>query len=106
MLAFTQGNSAATKEASGSANVDDSLAFIAEWFDKMACVNKRFRIIFYPVDNSVEIIDLKTRKQHLKRIHFADLTQQDLFVGNTFDIYGRRYKIVEFADKFTKENMS
>lgn len=41
---------------------DDSLSFIAEWFDKMAAVNKQFRIIFYPVDNSIEIIDLKTRK--------------------------------------------
>jgi hypothetical protein len=29
-----------------------------------------------------------------------------LFVGNTFDVYGRRYKVVEFADKFTKENLT
>jgi len=28
----------------------------------MAAINKQFRIIFYPVDNSIEIIDLKTRK--------------------------------------------
>jgi hypothetical protein len=26
-----------------------------------------------------------------------------LFVGNTFDVYGRRFKITEFGDKFTKE---
>jgi len=54
----------------GAGRIDDSLAFIAEWFDKMASVNKRFRIIFYPVDNSLEIIDLKSRKQHLKRIPY------------------------------------
>ena len=54
----------------GGGRTDDSLAFIAEWFDKMAAVNKRFRIIFYPLDNSIEIIDLKSRKQHLKRIPF------------------------------------
>ncbi len=40
----------------------DSLAFVAEWFDEMAAVNKEFRIIFYPVDNSIEVIDIKKRK--------------------------------------------
>ena len=59
--------------------VDDSLAFIAEWFDKMAAVNKPFRIIFYPVDNSIEIIDLKSRKLFLKRIQYPGLTQKIFF---------------------------
>ena len=71
----------------------------------MAAINKQFRIIFYPLDNSIEIIDMKSRKQFLKRIQYQGLTQQDLFVGNTFDVYGRRFKIVEFADKITKENL-
>lgn len=71
----------------------------------MAAINKQFRIIFYPVDNSIEITDMKTRKQHLKRIQFPSITQKDLFVGNTIDVYGRRFKITEFADKFTKENL-
>ena len=84
---------------------DDSLSFLAEWFDKMAAINKQFRIIFYPVDNSIEITDMKTRKQHLKRIQFPGVSQQDLFVGSTSDVYGRRFKITEFADKFTKENL-
>ena len=84
---------------------DDSLSFLAEWFDKMAAINKQFRIIFYPVDNSIEITDMKTRKQHLKRIQFPGVSQQDLFVGSTIDVYGRRFKITEFADKFTKENL-
>ena len=87
-------------------SVDDSLAFIAEWFDKMAAVNKPFRIIFYPVDNSIEIIDLKSRKLFLKRIQYPGLTQQYLFFGNTFVVYCLRFKIVDFADTFTKENLS
>ena len=61
------------KGLKGQAN-DDSLAFIAEWFDKMAAVNKQFKIIFFPVDNSIEIVDMKTRKLQLKRIHFPAVT--------------------------------
>ena len=36
------------KHNAGVPSSDDSLAFIAEWFDKMAASNKQFRIIFYP----------------------------------------------------------
>ena len=81
------------------------MAFIAEWYDKLACIDKPFRIFFYPNDNSIEIIDLKSKKQHLKRIRHDAITLNDLFVGNTLDIYGRRFKIVEFADQVTKDQL-
>eukprot|EP00347_Sterkiella_histriomuscorum_P017719 403348257 len=85
------------------ANSDDSFAFMAEWYDKLACIEKPFRFIFYPVDNSLEIIDLKSRKQHLKRIRMDAVKLEDLYIGNSLDIYGRRFKIIEFADQVTKD---
>ena len=78
--------------------MDDSLAFIATWYDKLACIDKPFRLFFYPTDNSIEIIDLKSKKHHLKRIRHEPVQLGDLFIGNTLDIYGRRFKIVEFGD--------
>jgi nucleoside-diphosphate kinase len=41
---------------------EDNLVFIAEWYDKLACIEKPYRFLFYPLDNSIEIIDLKTKK--------------------------------------------
>lgn len=82
---------------------EDSLVFIAEWYDKLACIEKPFRFFFYPIDNSIEIIDLKNKKMYLKRIRHDAMTVNDLFVGNTLDIYGRRFKIVEFGDQVTKD---
>ena len=29
---------------------DDSVAFIVEWFDKLAMIEKPFRLMFYPGD--------------------------------------------------------
>ncbi len=29
----------------------------------------------------------------------------DLFVGNTVEVYGRRFKIIEFADQNTKDQL-
>lgn len=84
---------------------NDSMAFLAEWYDKLACTNKPFRLLFYPVDNSIEIIDIKAKRQHLKRIRHDRITLDDLFVGNTLEVYGRRFKIVEFGDQVTKEQL-
>jgi hypothetical protein len=41
---------------------EDSVAFIVEWFDKLACIEKPFRLIYYPYNHSIEIIDMKTKK--------------------------------------------
>ena len=78
--------------------MEDGLAFTAHWFDRLASIDKPFRIMYYPYDRSVEIIDLRSRKQTLKRIKIDSLNQEDLYIGNSIDIYGRRYKIVEYAD--------
>jgi hypothetical protein len=48
--------------------MEDSIAFLVTWFDKLASIEKPFRFIYYPYDQSIEIIDLKTKKQALKRI--------------------------------------
>jgi len=75
------------------------MAFNLLWFDEMAASDRPFRLLFYPMDNSVEIIDLKSGKVHLRRIRNFDVQKQNLFVGNQIEIYGRRYRIIEFADK-------
>jgi nucleoside-diphosphate kinase len=85
--------------------VEDSFAFTVHWFDKMACIEKPFRLMYYPFDRTVEIIDMKTRKVCLKRIKHEALSQSDLYIGNQVDIYGRRYKIVDYADQYTQDTL-
>jgi len=84
-------------------SMEDGLAFTAHWFDRLASIDKPFRIMFYPYDHSVEIIDLRSKKQTLKRIKIDSFSQSDIYLGNSIDIYGRRYKIVEFADQQTRD---
>jgi len=74
------------------------MAFNLLWFDEMAASDRPFRLIFYPMDNSIEIIDMKTGKLHLRRIRNFDVSKESLFVGNKLVIYGRHYRITEFAD--------
>ena len=81
------------------------MAFVVEWFDKLASIDKPFRLIYYPYDHSIEIIDVKTKRQTLKRIKYEQISPGDLYIGNSLDIYGRRYKIVDYADQSTKEQL-
>lgn len=30
--------------------------FEAEWYDKIACILKKFYLYYYPVDNTVELV--------------------------------------------------
>jgi hypothetical protein len=48
----------------------------------MAASDRPFKLIFYPVDNSIEIIDMKSGKVHLRRIRNIDVERGALFVGN------------------------
>jgi nucleoside-diphosphate kinase len=78
---------------------EESLVFKLTWFDEMAASDRPYKIFFYPVDNSIEIIDVKSGKVHLRRIRNFDVERNSLFVGNQITIYGRKYKIVEFGDQ-------
>lgn len=44
-----------------------SLAFNTLWFDEMAATDRAYRLFFYAVDNTVELIDLRSGKRYLKR---------------------------------------
>lgn len=61
---------------------DDSISFKLAWYDEMAASDRPFKLIFYPVDNSIEIIDMKSGKVHLRRIRNIDVERGALFVGN------------------------
>lgn len=47
---------------------DDSMSFKLSWYDEMAASERPYKLIYYPIDQSIEIIDLKSGKVHLRRI--------------------------------------
>ena len=52
---------------------EDILVFKLTWFDEMAAADRPYKLHFYPVDNSIEMIDVKAGKIHLRRIRNFDL---------------------------------
>ncbi len=50
--------------------------------------------------------DMKNHKVFLKKIHYPEITVNDLYIGNILPCYGRQLKIVDFGDEFTKKNLA
>lgn len=88
-----------------SMDYSERYIFEAEWYDKVACILKKFYLYYYPADNTVELFDLKTKKTFLRRTKCDGIQAKDFYVGAIVTIYSRNIKITDFADQGTKTKL-
>ena len=50
--------------------------------------------------------DIKNRRIFLKRTKVENLRFEDLFIGGTINVHSRQLNLVEYADEFTKKQLS
>ena len=88
-----------------AAGMDERYAFIAEWYDPNASLIRRYQLIFYQGDNTVEMFDLKNRRLFLKRSKCPTVRFSDLFLGAVVNVHSRQLSIVDFGDEFTTKKL-
>ncbi|KAK2945037.1 putative Nucleoside diphosphate kinase 7 [Blattamonas nauphoetae] len=76
--------------------------FKAEWFDPMAAMARPYLVSFFTNDNTIEIYDVKNKRVFLRRCPCGDATFDQFFIGNTVDIFARSFKLLDYADGFTR----
>ena len=81
------------------------LSFIVEHYDTMAQMVKKYKLFYYPEDASIEMFDIKNLRIFLKRIVNPEVKTSSLYIGSEITIYSRQYKIISFADEFTKKSL-
>ena len=79
------------------------LSFIVDHYDTLAQMVKKYQLFYYPEDNSIEMYDIKNSRIFLKRIVDPEIKSSTLYLGSDITIYSRQYKIVAYADEFTKK---
>ncbi|KXJ13869.1 Nucleoside diphosphate kinase 7 [Exaiptasia diaphana] len=84
---------------------DERFAFLAEWYDPRAALMRKYQLLFYPSDSSVEMYDIKNRRLFLKRSIIDGLKMQDLYIGAIVNIHSRQLTITDFADNFTSSKL-
>eukprot|EP00922_Rhytidocystis_sp_ex-Travisia-forbesii_P040134 GHVS01059687.1.p1 GENE.GHVS01059687.1~~GHVS01059687.1.p1 ORF type:complete len:375 (+),score=30.25 GHVS01059687.1:2034-3158(+) len=80
-------------------------AFLVEWWDTQAELVRQYNLIFYPVDKTLEMWDLRTRRLFLKRCRFP-VDEKELCIGAVVTVYSRQLKIVDFADSYTRTHFN
>lgn len=89
-----------------AARNDDSLLFVAEWFDPMPMIRKKYLLKYFTDQHMVEMIDVKSRKMFLKKsVCPPEISREDFFVGSKILLYSRELEIVDYGDSSTKQKL-
>jgi len=86
-------------------NAPDKLIFILEWFDREADLVKKFMLMYYDIDGTVEIMDMTHKRRFLRRLKVDTVTFSELYLENVINIYSRQMTVVEYADSCTSQYM-
>eukprot|EP00048_Salpingoeca_helianthica_P023863 m.27788 g.27788 ORF g.27788 m.27788 type:complete len:382 (+) comp9040_c0_seq1:1572-2717(+) len=81
----------------------DRFAFSAEWYDAPAAMTRKYAVLFFPKDETVELVDLKSKKVFLKRAKAEGVRADTLYIGAAVNIMSRQMKIVDFGDDYTRK---
>lgn len=82
---------------------DDRYAFLVEWYDANASLIRKYQLLYYMVDHTIEMSDLKTKRLFLKRSEVEKVKLKDLFLGATVNIFSRHLNVVDYGDEFTRK---
>lgn len=79
--------------------------FVTEWFDIHAQLTRTYEFFFYPVDQTIELYDVKLHRTFLKRSK-SNFKQSDLFIGASININARLLVIKDYSDEFTRSHLA
>ncbi|XP_016834093.1 nucleoside diphosphate kinase 7 isoform X2 [Cricetulus griseus] len=86
-------------------NQSERFAFLTEWYDPNASLLRRYELLFYPADGTVEMHDVKHRRTFLKRTKYDDLRVEDLFIGNKVNVFSRQLLLIDYGDQYTARQL-
>lgn len=85
---------------------DVTYSFKTEWFDSQASIVRPYLLYFYPSDQTLEMYDVKNRRVFLKRCAYPSIKLEDIFIGAQLTVYARQLKVVDYADDFSRSELS
>ncbi|KAI9159595.1 hypothetical protein H9P43_008935 [Blastocladiella emersonii ATCC 22665] len=95
----------ARMELQDPAGLQERYAFLCDYADPHAQLNREYILFFYPDDNSVEMFDLKSRRTFLRRTKYPSLALSDIVLGTAVTIFSRQLHVRDYADAFTRNKM-
>lgn len=88
-----------------AADQDERYAFTTEWYDPNASMFRRYQLLFYVADNTIELYDIKNKRLFLKRSKCPQVKFSDLFIGAVVNVHSRQLTVTDFGDEFTARRL-
>lgn len=85
---------------------DPRLAFTVDYDDPQAGITRKYQLLYFLSDKTIEMLDVKNRRVFLKRCPYASLDVNNLFLGSLITVFSRQLKVVEYADEYTRSVFS
>ncbi|XP_055964548.1 nucleoside diphosphate kinase 7 [Sorex fumeus] len=83
----------------------ERFVFITEWYDPNASLFRRYELLYYPGDGSLEMHDVKNHRTFLKRTKYDGLRLEDLFLGNKVNVFSRQLTLLDYGDQYTARQL-
>ena len=80
---------------------DARFSFIADYFDPQAGMVRKYQLLYYTTDQTIEMYDIKNKRVFLKRCAYPAINVKELYVGSSVTIFARSLKLVEYGDEST-----
>eukprot|EP00668_Euglena_longa_P011470 GGOE01013874.1.p2 GENE.GGOE01013874.1~~GGOE01013874.1.p2 ORF type:complete len:382 (+),score=151.15 GGOE01013874.1:92-1237(+) len=81
---------------------DPRLAFVVDYDDPQAGITRKYHLMYFLSDKTVEMLDIKNRRVFLKRCPYPSLEINNLFLGSTITVFSRQLRVVEYGDEHTR----
>jgi len=91
---------------SQSAGVEGQYCFLVEYFDAQAAMMRQYHLLYFLLDDTIELFDLKNRRTFLKRCSYPSLKLSDLYIGAQVSVYSRLLKVLDYGDRFTRSKLA
>ena len=85
--------------------MDDRYSFSVEWYDQHSSLIRKYQLLYYTLDGTCEMIDVKNRRLFLKRSKCPNIELSDLFIGSTINVLSRQLTVTGYGDEFTRAKL-
>lgn len=80
------------------------VGFAAEWYDPIAREITKLYLKFFLEDGTIELLKSGLKQStFLKRIHYPQVSIQDMFIGSSLSIFNRIIILTDYANSATRD---
>ena len=100
------GESRTTRLGKMAAVEHERFAFEVEWLDHNVGTKRKYQLMYYTANDTIEMYDIKNRRTFLKRCYYPGVKLEHLYLNAKVTVFSRQLEVVAYADEFTKRHLS